>query len=157
FFMGHAANHESAATGWWQIDSLLVIQFGGLHSVLLYPATRDRLEKIIPAPLYGCFFTLTTCASLLLLVFAWQGNSALLWEVTGWPRWIVHSAYVLSWVGLFYSLGLTGYGFQTGWTPLRAWLRGEKPRRRTFATHGAYRILRHPVYLSFLGLVWFTP
>jgi len=29
--------------------------------------------------------------------------------------------------------------------------------RRGFAERGAYRFLRHPVYLSFLGLIWFTP
>jgi len=157
FFMGHAATNESAASGWWWVDSLLVVQFGVLHSLLLYPVTRNRLERTIPAPLYGCFFTLTTCASLLLLVFGWQAHPAVVWEANGRPRWLIHAGYVLSWIGLFYSLGLTGYGFQTGWTPFRAWLRRDKPPRRVFATHGAYRLLRHPVYLSFLGLVWFTP
>jgi protein-S-isoprenylcysteine O-methyltransferase Ste14 len=24
-------------------------------------------------------------------------------------------------------------------------------------THSLYRFLRHPIYLSFLGLIWFTP
>jgi len=28
---------------------------------------------------------------------------------------------------------------------------------RPFVAQGVYRFLRHPVYLSFLGLVWFVP
>ncbi|MFM8475193.1 MAG: hypothetical protein ACKOEO_05285, partial [Planctomycetaceae bacterium] len=29
--------------------------------------------------------------------------------------------------------------------------------RREFQARSLYRLLRHPVYLSFLGLIWFTP
>ena len=29
--------------------------------------------------------------------------------------------------------------------------------RRAFVERGAYRFLRHPVYLAFLGLVWLAP
>jgi protein-S-isoprenylcysteine O-methyltransferase Ste14 len=54
-------------------------------------------------------------------------------------------------------LALTGLGYQNGWTPFYYWLRNEKPPRREFVTRGAYKYLRHPVYLSFLGLIWFTP
>jgi methanethiol S-methyltransferase len=60
-------------------------------------------------------------------------------------------------VALFYSLSLTGLGWQTGWTPWIHWLRGVAPPKRKFEPCGVYRMLRHPVYLSFLGLIWFTP
>ncbi len=48
-------------------------------------------------------------------------------------------------------------GYQTGWTPFVYWVRKQPLPRREFVTRGAYRWLRHPVYLSFLGLIWFTP
>jgi len=146
-----------ATSGWWLQDSLLVLQFGVGHSVLLYPRVRDRLAEYLPGRLHGCFFTLMTCLSLLLLIGAWQSSPVVLWHGQGWVASAIHAGYLLSWVGLFYSLSLTGFGFQTGWTPFWAWLRGQKPPRRPFTVRGAYHLLRHPVYLSFLGLVWLSP
>ena len=32
-----------------------------------------------------------------------------------------------------------------------------QPPRRRFKVKGAYRLMRHPVYLCFLGLIWCTP
>jgi protein-S-isoprenylcysteine O-methyltransferase Ste14 len=69
----------------------------------------------------------------------------------------VEGCFYASWVGLFYSLSLTGLGYQTGWTPWWHWLHGRPPPRREFRPRGAYHLLRHPIYLSFLGLIWFTP
>jgi len=142
---------------WWALNSLLVVQFGVLHSVLLLPAVRNRLETLIPGRLYGCFFTLTTCVSLLLLILAWAGSPIILWQFTGRAATAMNVAYLLCWAALLYSLRLTGFGFQTGWTPFWAWVRNEKSPRRSFEVRGAYRLLRHPVYLSFMGQVWCTP
>lgn len=65
--------------------------------------------------------------------------------------------FYVSWFALLYSLSLTGMGYQNGWTPFYYWLRQQQPPRREFKPRGAYKLIRHPVYLSFLGLVWFTP
>jgi protein-S-isoprenylcysteine O-methyltransferase Ste14 len=139
------------------LDALLAAQFAVLHSLLLHPAVRDRLECFVPRPLYGCFFAVMTCGSLLLAILAWQPSAVVLWELTGTARAVVSAGYLLSWVGLFYTLSLSGLGFQTGWLPYWAWLTGRAAPRRRFEPRGAYRLLRHPVYLSFLGLIWFTP
>jgi methanethiol S-methyltransferase len=142
---------------WWLIDGLLVLQFCAPHSLLLAPPVRNRLEALLPSALHGCFFCLTTCLSLLLLIFAWQRTPVVVWRLEGWAAWPVCGAYLLSWGGLLYSLSLTGYGWQTGWTPFWAWFRGLPAPRRRFAERGAYRWLRHPVYLAFLGQIWLTP
>ena len=65
--------------------------------------------------------------------------------------------FILCWPTLIYSLSLTGLGYQTGLTPWWSWVKGRKPPRRAFEPRSLYRLLRHPVYLSFLGLVWITP
>jgi hypothetical protein len=154
---GRTVDEAQAAPWWWVFDSLLVVQFGVLHSLLLLPAARNRLEKLIPSRLYGCFFTLTTCISLLVLILAWQTSPIIFWQFTGLAATAINVAYLLCWAALLYSLSLSGFGFQTGWTPFWAWARDQKPPRRVFEVRGAYRLLRHPVYLSFMGQVWFTP
>ena len=148
---------EATSPVWWLIDGLLVLQFCLPHSLLLAPPVRDRLDRWLPSALHGCFFCLTTCLSLLLLVALWQRTPFVVWRLDGWAAWAVCGAYDLSWVALLYTLGLTGYGWQTGWTPFWAWFRGAAPPRRRFTERGAYRWLRHPVYLAFLGQIWLTP
>jgi hypothetical protein len=157
-FLMHAPaiNDESAVSSWWYWDSLLILQFGLSHSLLLHVTVRDKVECYIPRALYGCLFTLITCLSLLFLIWAWTPCPAIIWELTGAWKLAVNGAYVLSWVALLYSLSLDGWGFQTGWTPYWAWVRGRPTPRRRFQERGAYRIVRHPVYLSFLGQIWFT-
>jgi protein-S-isoprenylcysteine O-methyltransferase Ste14 len=139
------------------IDVLVALGFAVPHSVLLRPGVRERLTKFIPAPMYGVFFCFVTCATLASVMAFWRPFGGLVWNATGIGRDLVRTGYYLSWVGLFYSLWLNGMGYQTGWVPWRAWIAGEKPPRRDFQPHGPYRILRHPTYLSFLGLIWFAP
>lgn len=58
---------------------------------------------------------------------------------------------------LLYSLWLTGLEYRTGLQPRGYWLRGRPAAKRVFEVRDAYRLLRHPVYLSFAGLIWFGP
>ncbi|NUQ65762.1 MAG: hypothetical protein HUU20_25110 [Pirellulales bacterium] len=138
-------------------DAALAFQFAVVHSILLLPRVRKRLVPWIRSEFYGCFFCVATCATLLLTIAPWRASPVVLWECHGWLLRAVQAGFYASWVALVYSLALTGLGYQTGLTPWLHWLRGERPPRRGFQPRGAYRYLRHPVYLSFLGLVWFTP
>ena len=139
------------------VDAFLAIQFGVIHSVLLRPGVRERLRGLVPSAQYGCAFSAATCVSLLTTMEAWQPSRRLVWHLHGGAASAMTAGFLLSWLALVYSLSLTGLGYQTGWTPWWSWVRRRPVPRRAFAIRGAYRWLRHPVYLSFLGLVWLTP
>ena len=140
---------------WW--DVVLTLQYVVVHSVLLHPATKKRLGRWITPEFYGSFFCVATCGGLLLTITAWQDSGVVLWRLEGWERAVVEVAFAASWIALFYSLNLSGLGYQTGWTPWWHWVRRKPLPRRSFQPRGAYHWIRHPIYLSFLGLIWFTP
>lgn len=139
------------------IDALLSLQFAVIHSLLLWPPVRERLTPWIGSAFYGCFFCAATCLTLLVLFVGWKSTSQSIWEVTGASATAIHSAFYASWGCLFYSLWLSGLGYQTGWTPWWHWFNRRPLPKREFRPRSLYRVLRHPVYLSFLGLIWFTP
>jgi protein-S-isoprenylcysteine O-methyltransferase Ste14 len=154
---GLLASSVAGFLPWYGLDLLLAVQFALLHSLLLAPAVRRRCKPVIPPPQYGCFFCLTACGSLLLAIELWQPSATVLWQLTGPAALAVSAAFLLTWAALIYSLSLTGLGWQTGWTPWWAWLRGRPLERTWTEPPGAYRLLRHPIYLSFLGLLWLVP
>jgi protein-S-isoprenylcysteine O-methyltransferase Ste14 len=139
------------------VDLLLLVQFGLAHSALLYPAVRQRIELVMPDKLYGSFYATVASATVLLTATFWQPLPGIAYETRGVLAWALFAGFLTSWVGLFYSLSLTGLGFQTGLTPWWAYVRQREVPRRAFVTTGAYQFLRHPIYLSFVGLMWCAP
>jgi protein-S-isoprenylcysteine O-methyltransferase Ste14 len=162
FLQGAAAARSGppqwhASAGALSIDLLLALQFALVHSALLLPAVRSRLERRIPSAFYGLFFCTATCLGLTLIFWQWRTSAVVVWRATGAAAVAVEMAFAASWLCLFYSLWLSGLGYQTGWTSWRFWMAGQSPPRRKFRPRSAYLIMRHPVYLSFLGLIWFVP
>ncbi|MEZ6059246.1 MAG: hypothetical protein R3C19_02680 [Planctomycetaceae bacterium] len=144
-------------SGWLLTDILLALQFVVPHSILLHPRTRRAMKAWVSAEFHGAVFCVGTCLSLLLIFRCWRGSGDVLWEFSGTAATAIVWAFGLSWAALLYSISLTGLGYQTGWTQWLYWYRQQRMPRRDFYARGAYRLLRHPVYLSFLGLIWFTP
>lgn len=147
----------TSATSALLVDAFLAVQFAVPHSALLHPAVRERLTRWIPRPFYGCLHCMVTCVSLLAAIFGWQTVPAVVWSPDGFARDAILCAFYGSWAALLYSLHLSGLGYQTGWTPWWHWLRGVPLPPRQFQPKSLYRWMRHPVYLSFLGLIWFNP
>jgi protein-S-isoprenylcysteine O-methyltransferase Ste14 len=100
---------------------------------------------------------MSTCATLWPIFMYWRSSPTVLWQAHGWCEAGVIACFYLSWVALFFSLRASGFGYQTGWTQWLYWIQGQPLPRRPLTVHGLYRWLRHSAYLSFMGLIWFTP
>ena len=154
-YLRYGGNPSQAFSIW--IDLLLAIFFAWPHSLLLMPQIQKGIRRYLPAGWLGLLHCIATCVSLILLFQFWTTSDIYLWRFEGWANQAMLAAFYASWLALFYSLYLTGLGYQTGLIPWWHWLRGTAMPQRPFVTHGAFRYMRHPVYLSFLGLIWFTP
>jgi len=161
FFLRDGESSLTSGENQWSplsADLLLALQFSVIHSLLLYPSVQRALTRWIPKPFYGCFFCTSTCLTLLIAIAWWKPADSVLYDLRGTVGgFAVQAGFYGSWIALFYSLHLSGLGYQTGWTPWWYWFRKQPQPKREFRELGAYRLFRHPIYLSFLGLIWFTP
>lgn len=147
----------SPTRGSLAVDALLALQYAVPHSILLLPSTRKFITRYLDRAFYGSLYATLTCLGLLVVFHWWHRSPGVVWQLDGPAATLVRTCFYASWAALFYSLWLTGLGYQTGLTQWWYWLRRQPLPRRDFAERGAYRWLRHPIYLSFLGLIWFTP
>ncbi len=125
--------------GSWLLNSLLALGFALPHSVLLHPRVKKVLGRWISPAFYGLFYCASTCISLLVVFHYWRGCGPVLWQANGWAATLIAAGFYASWAGLFYSLSLTGVGYQTGLTPWLYWVRGESIPRRDFTPRRAYQ------------------
>lgn len=139
------------------LDAGLALLFAIPHSVLRLPRVQKAIGQRIGRQFYGVFYCAVTCLTLWVVFASWQSSERLIWNLHDAARLATSAAFHLSWVALAYSLCLTGLGYQTGYTEWNSWRRRAALPRRQFVPRGAYLWLRHPVYLSFAGLVWFNP
>ncbi len=144
-------------TYWIPVDIALALGFAVPHSLLLVPSVATRMKRYVPSGLLGCVHCATTCVSLWMMFQWWGRSEVVLWDLTGISEQACLVGFYGSWILLLYSLYLTGMGYQTGLTQWWHWLRRSKLPQRQFVVSGIYRWMRHPVYMSFLGLIWFTP
>ncbi|MBL9161732.1 MAG: hypothetical protein JNL18_03215 [Planctomycetaceae bacterium] len=159
-FLDGSAPRDGGRTPVWLMASCnlgLALLFAVPHSLLRLPQLQSAICRVIGREFFGIFYCIVTCASLWIVFGAWQESDIVIWELSGWPRIVVVATFLLSWLALGYSLLLTGLGYQTGFTEWSHWARRLPLPRRRFVPKGAYRWMRHPVYLSFAGLIWFTP
>src|SRR5262249_19547240 len=82
---------------WLAVDILLSLQFAILHSLLLLPAARSAISKLMPGQFHGILFCATTCLCLWMIFVFWRGSATVIWDATGLVKTAVRLGYYGSW------------------------------------------------------------
>lgn len=138
------------------IDLALLSFFSVGHTVLLNSIWRVRIAKIVPSQLFFTIYGLHSAFSLILMFVFWQKLPGNIWSLTGWAQHFVEALMGVSWLFMGYSLFCTGVMKHIGTAQWIHYLKKEvTPNQIIYG--GAYKWCRHPIFLAFFGMIWFTP
>jgi protein-S-isoprenylcysteine O-methyltransferase Ste14 len=115
------------------------------------------MGRLVDPRYHGAIYGIASGVALALVVVLWQPSQASIFVLTGPAR-------TLTW-----GLSLAAFCFfvwgarsllpfdPLGLAPLLAHLRSRPDRIPTFVARGPYRLVRHPLYLAVLVLIWSNP
>lgn len=145
---------EAAILAW---NAALSLLFFLQHSGMIRRPVRARLGRVVPPAYVPALYAIASGLALFLVVLLWQPSPTHLYSLGGVARVAA------------YALALAGFAlFVWGWRTLKSFdPLGLRPLRATaptplssdgeFAARGAYGLVRHPLYLAVILLLWSTP
>ena len=140
------------------INAALLALFAVQHSGMARPAFKRFITRFIPQAAERSTYVLASTLAMAALMYFWEPLGGVVWNVgTGWVATALTGLYLASWALLLYATFLINhfdlFGLRQVWTELR----GREQTGLKFVTPALYRIIRHPIYLGWLGIFWFTP
>ncbi|CAN5434507.1 isoprenylcysteine carboxylmethyltransferase family protein [soil metagenome] len=139
------------------IDVALVLAFALQHSVMARPAFKRWWTRVIPPAAERSTYLLATNVVLVLLFALWRPLGGTIWALEGTPAIVLRSLYGLGWAVLvastFFIDHFDLFGLRQVWLQLRS----KEYENVAFKIAGPYRVVRHPIYVGWLLIVWATP
>jgi protein-S-isoprenylcysteine O-methyltransferase Ste14 len=140
------------------INAALLALFAIQHSGMARPAFKRWLTRFVPPAAERSTYVLASTACLALLMAGWSPLGGVIWSASSDRAVAVLSGlYLASWGLLLYATFLISHFDLFGLRQVWAALRGREPGQLGFVTPALYRIVRHPIYVGWLGIIWLTP
>lgn len=140
------------------IDATLLGLFGLQHSVMARPWFKRAWTRVIPPSAERSTYVLFSSLALALLFLEWRPIGGVVWDVSGAAtRSAIYAIYGAGWVLLLISTFLINHFDLFGLRQVYLHLRGRNYSKLQFRTPGFYRLVRHPIYFSWLCIFWATP
>ena len=128
------------------------------HSGMARPAFKRWLTRYIPKAAERSTYVLLSSLCLAVMMWSWAPLGGLVWDASGtFVANALTALYFASWGLLLYATFLINhfdlFGLRQSWYGLL----DREPPEQKFVTPALYRVVRHPIYVGWLGIMWFTP
>ena len=139
-------------------DTCLSLVFFIQHSTMPRRFFQNWLSKHVHKDLHGAIFTICTGIPLLAVSILWLKSEHVLIPVNGVYRYLMHFVFFLGAAGFYWGVKSLGTFDIFGIAPIPNRLKGAPPPPDIpFTVRGAYRFVRHPLYLGTLLMIWSCP
>ena len=138
-------------------DALLSILFFLQHSILIRKSVKTKLSRFVPNEYYGSFYGITTALVLFPVVLFWQKSSIVIGTAEGVSFWLLRAAFALSLLLFVWGVKSLGRYDASGVEPLLDAINNTQNEPYPFMVRGAYRWVRHPLYLCTFIFMWSCP
>jgi len=140
------------------IDLLLLTVFAVQHSVMARPFFKKWLTKYIPEPAERSTYVLMSNLAMILLLAFWQPIGPVIWQIENVTMSIViYGLFFLGWAILFTSTCLINHFDLFGLRQVWLYFIGKPYTQLRFRTPGFYKFVRHPLYVGWIMIFWFSP
>lgn len=138
-------------------NALLILVWGGLHSLLARPALRTQWQKILKPHLQPAVYSIVASAGLILLCMLYKRMPHEVYELRGSGALLARVVFYAAWTLFIYCFMHIDPLDIAGVRQILDYLRGSGRPPQAFQPSGPFLWCRHPVELSFVVAFWAAP
>lgn len=140
------------------INAGLLLLFGVQHSVMARRWFKDAWTKIVPPPVERSTYVVVASLMLLALIHFWQPLPSVIWQANhAVARLALQGLFVAGVLLVLVSTFLIDHFELFGLKQVWAYFRNKPFEPPSFKIPGFYKFVRHPLYVGWLMVFWFTP
>jgi protein-S-isoprenylcysteine O-methyltransferase Ste14 len=139
------------------LDAGLCLLFFLQHSGMIRERARLGLARIVAPSLYRAAYAIASGLALLALVVLWQPTGGWALASGGGAAWASRAVFLLSVAGFVWAMRSLSLRDPFGVQGAVARDVAQETAPSALRTTGAYRWVRHPLYLSALVMIWSRP
>ncbi|MAP93788.1 MAG: hypothetical protein CMK07_02450 [Ponticaulis sp.] len=160
FYLPNSMDADPAGPVWQAllIDLGLLAAFAVQHSLMARPAFKRWWTKFVPQAAERATYVMFSNLAMIALFVFWQPIGGVIWDIGSQPaRSIILAFYFVGWAVLFYATWLIDHFDLFGLRQVWMHFRGIPYTSPGFSERGLYKHVRHPIYVGWLMIFWFTP
>ena len=140
------------------IDLGLLALFAIQHSGMARPAFKRWWTKYVPQVIERSTYVLFSSLVLILLFWQWRPLGGVIWDIQDPAGQIaMFTVYGLGWALVLFATFLINHFDLFGLRQVYLNLRNKPYQELPFGTPLLYRIVRHPLYVGWIMVVWASP
>lgn len=141
------------------IDLALISLFGMQHSIMARSSFKQKWVKVIPEPLERSTYVLFATLTLIIMYVFWQPISIDIWNIKSTLAGnALLTVSLAGWLLLLSSTFMINHFQLFGLRQVYLFIAGKKVEKMIeFKKPSMYKLIRHPIYFSFMVIFWFAP